>query len=81
VTLVVVTNDLEETVILEVVSENWSKTLHMDANTDRILEPPSGTYRYTVRYKSDGQIAAQGIREWVLNKAYRLRIDLSGQHE
>lgn len=81
VTLVVVTNDLEETVILEVISETWAKTFDMDANTDRILEPPSGTYRYTVRYKSDGQVAAQGVREWVLNKAYRLRIDLSGQQQ
>ena len=73
-TLVVVSNELDNDVTLEVTGDEWSQSLDLPAKDVQILEPPSGVYQYVVKYKAVNQIAAQGEQIWTLNKAYRLRI-------
>lgn len=74
VTLVVVFNDSNEPITLEI--EQLGRRWDIGANDSEVLQTPPGTYNYTVKYQGTDDIAAQGTREWVLNKAYRLRIDL-----
>ena len=75
VTLVVVFNDSSEPVTLEI--EQLGRSWDIGARDTEVLQTPPGTYNYTVKYQGTDQIAAQGTREWVLNKAYRLRINVA----
>ncbi|MCB0213962.1 MAG: protein kinase [Anaerolineae bacterium] len=84
VTLVVVSNELDTDVILELEIEgdgDWSENYPLTAKGTQVIEPPSGTYRYIVRYAAGGQIAARGVEKWTLNKAYRLRIGTEEQRQ
>ncbi|MCB0196438.1 MAG: serine/threonine protein kinase, partial [Anaerolineae bacterium] len=80
VTLVVVSNELDTDVIVEIEGNNCCDTFNLAAKGTYVLEPPSGEYRYVVRYVG-GQIAAQGQETWTLNKAYRLRIGTEAQRQ
>jgi hypothetical protein len=77
ITLVVIFNELQEDIILEIEGEVWE----IAANDTKVLEVPPGDYDYKVTYKETGQLAAQGSKTWTLNRAYRLRIGLSGVQE
>jgi hypothetical protein len=77
ITLVVVFNELNQDVVLAIDERLWD----IAANDTQVLELPSGTYDYTVRYKAGDEVAAQGTKTWTLNKAYRLHIGMLGQVE
>ena len=76
-TLVVVFNELNQDVVLAIGGQLWD----IAANDTQVIELPSGTYDYTVRYKAGNEIAAQGTKTWTLDKAYRLHIGMLGEVE
>ena len=77
VTLVVVFNDSNEPVTLEI--EELGRSWNIGARDTEVLETPPGVYNYTVKYQGTDVVAAQGQKEWILNKAYRLRINLTDE--
>lgn len=78
-TLVVIFNEAGEDVNIKiegktVSGEDWNTLLSVVTNQTEVIEPPAGTYTYTVTYKSDGAFASSGSERWVLKQAYRIRI-------
>jgi hypothetical protein len=72
--LLAVFNDLDHPLILEIQGQSWT----IPAQDTKVIEQPTGTYTYTVRYAENGQLAAQGSRTWDY-RAYRWRIGVNGE--
>lgn len=71
--LLAVFNELPRPVILEIQGDRWT----IEANDNKVIEKPPGTYDYTLLYAENGQLAAQGEKSWDY-RAYRWRITEQG---
>ncbi|MCB0167411.1 MAG: protein kinase [Anaerolineae bacterium] len=71
--LLAIFNELDQAVILEIGGQSWP----IPAHDTKVIEQAPGSYRYTLRYAVNGQVAAEGYRDWTY-KAYRWRITTNG---
>lgn len=71
--LLAIFNELDQSVTLEIGGQSWP----IPAHDTKVIEQAPGSYRYTLRYAANGQIAAEGYRDWTY-KAYRWRITTDG---
>lgn len=72
--LIAIFNELDQDIILEVETQSWVIAAH----DTKVIEKPPGTYKFTVKYVKNGQLAAQGTKTWDF-KAYKWRINLNRQ--
>jgi len=70
--LIVIYNDVGHDIILQLDGETWN----MPTNGTQLVEKPPGVYSYTVLYRANGQLAAQGSKDWKV-KAYRWHIEVA----
>lgn len=71
--LLAIFNELDQAVILDIGGQSWP----IPAHDTKVIEQAPGSYRYILRYAANGQIAAEGYRDWTY-KAYRWRITTDG---
>ena len=70
--LVAVFNELADDITLEIDDETWD----IPANGSIVFEKKAGAYDFVVRYKENGQIAAEGAKQWGVS-SYKWRIGQS----
>ncbi len=67
--LVAVFNELGEDILIEIDDD----TLEIPANGSIVFEKKPGTYNFVIFYQENGQVAAEGTKEWTVS-SYKWRI-------
>ncbi len=75
--LVIISNDLGEAVTVELQGQQGhSESQVVPVDAKQVIEIPPGQYVYTVTYQASGARAYTDDREWTLDTAYRLYLEL-----